>query len=84
MKKFAILLICLIFSMCFLTACKIKKDVNTINYNRRLEQYIPSEKTNSRSAVSGVIDLSDGQKVRYDGKLGPSDVNFDFKIKSQY
>ena len=69
--------------MCFLTACKAKKQENTINYERRLEQYIPNEKANSKT-TPGIIDLSEGPKLKYDAKIGPSDVNFDFKIKTQY
>ena len=84
MKKFAILLLCLVFSVCLLTACgNNKKD--TINYNGRLKQYIPNEKTNTQKSTSSrIIDLSEGPKVKYDKNLGPADVNFDIKIKNPY
>lgn len=84
MKKITVLLICLIFSMCFLTACKVKKEESTINYQRKLKQYIPNDNSKTKQTSSSVVDLSDGPKLRYDAKFGPNDVNFDFKIKNPY
>ena len=84
MKKLAVLILCGIFSVCFLTACGVKKEAKTINYQRRLKQYLPSDTPKAKTTSSTTVDLSEGPKLRYDANFGPRDVNFDFKIKNPY
>ena len=83
MKKFVFVLACVIVANMFLTACSVKGKAQTINYNRRLQKYLPADTSKQRPA--GVtVDLSEGPKLRYDGYLGPNDLNFDIKIKNPY
>ena len=83
MKKYVFVAVCLVFAVLFLTACKVKKNTQqTINYQRKFSQYMPSEEP-KKSAV-GIIDLSEGPKTRYDANFGPNDVNFDIKIVTPY
>lgn len=84
MKKCGLVILCflMLFSVVFLTACKPRPKQQTINYQRRLEKYLPSEQTNVKSG--GGIDLSEGPKLKYDANLGPKDVNFDVKVVNPY
>ena len=78
MKKYSLLVVCLLTSSLLLSACTLKQD-ETIKYERKLGKYFePQQRT------GGVVDLSEGPKLRYDAKLGPSDLNFDFKIVNPY
>ena len=81
MKKIALLLVCLTIANVLLTGCTIKNKRQTINYQRKLSQYIQSEK---KSSSGMAIDLSEGPKQRYDFNLGPNDLNFDIKIVNPY
>ena len=84
MKNFVFVLVCVIAANMFLTACTVNtKKSQTINYNRRLQQYLPSDTSKQRPS-GGMIDLSDGQKLKYEGRLGPNDLDFDIKIKNPY
>jgi len=84
MKKCGLLILCLLmlFSVFFLTACKSHPKKQTINYQRRLEKYLPSEQTSAKSG--GGIDLSEGPKLKYDASFGPKEVNFDVKVVNPY
>ena len=81
MKKYGLLVLCLIVGAILLSACKIKQPSNTINYHRKLEKYLPSEQPKQHG---GAIDLSEGPRLKYDAKFGPSDMNFDVKIVNPY
>ena len=69
-------------ALLLMTGCKVKKS-STINYQRRLAQYLPSDNKNTNN-VGGFIDLSEGPKLQYEGHLGPKDLDFDVKIKNPY
>ena len=86
MKKYVLVLICATVFVCMLSACTVKQKSQTINYQRKLTQYLPNETpaANKAQTSTTVIDLSEGPKLRYDARLGPSDVNFDFKINTEY
>lgn len=78
MKKICILvtvsvLFCIIFS-----ACNIQPNNSMIKSQRRFAKYIEPQYN------SDVIDLSEGQKLKYDANFGPANLNFDFKIINPY
>lgn len=82
MKKIAILLVCLTMANVLLTGCTTKKiKRQTINYQRKLSQYIQPEKKPSPGVA---IDLSEGPKQSYNYNLGPNDLSFDIKIVNPY
>ena len=81
MKKYSLLIVCLLTSTIFLSACTVEQN-SPIKYERKLGKYFESEK--KATSTGGVIDLSEGPKLRYDAKLGPKDLNFDFKIINPY
>ncbi|MBE7704040.1 MAG: hypothetical protein E7Z89_08340 [Cyanobacteria bacterium SIG28] len=84
MKKYALLILCICFSMLILTGCKFSQN-SPIKYERKFGKYFGSSDAKSTSTSGGgVIDLSEGPKLRYDAKLGPSDLNFDIKIVNPY
>ena len=78
MKKYSLLIVCLLTSTILLSACNSKPN-DTIKYERKLGKYFES-----KQAPGGVVDLSEGPKLRYDAKLGPNDLIFDFKIVNPY
>lgn len=84
MKKALIVFLCLgiVVSCVLFSGCSVKSSKQTINYKRRLQNYIPAETSVQRP--TGTIDLSDGQKLKYDRTLGPNDLNFDITIKNPY
>ena len=45
----------------------------------RLIRYFEEDKN-----VGGVVDLSEGPKLRYNANFGPKDLNFDIKIINPY
>ena len=77
------LCLCLVLTGVILSGCSSKSKQPTINYHRRLQNYLPSD-DGSKSATPGTIDLSEGPKTQYDSKLGPNDLNFDITIKNPY
>jgi len=81
MKKTIFVLFCFVLANVFLTGCS-SKDAQTIKYQRRLQNYLPTNTTTQRP--NGTIDLSEGPKTKYDANLGPQDLNFDIKIKNPY
>ena len=72
MKKYSLLIVCLLLSSFLLSACDSKKPDSTIKYERKLGKYFETDQKSG-----GVVDLSEGPKLRYDAKLGPNDLNFD-------
>ena len=78
MKKCGLLIVCLLISSVLLSACNAQPK-SPIQYERKLGKYFEEEKN-----VGGVVDLSEGPKLRYNAKFGPNDLNFDFKIVNPY
>ena len=79
MKKYGLLVVCLLISSILLSACNTMPD-SPIKYERKLGKYFEPEKQN----VGGTIDLSEGPKLRYNANFGPKDLSFDFKIINPY
>ena len=78
MKKIGLIIVCLLISLLFFSACKMQP-ASPIKYERKLEKYLKPEKK-----PAGTIDLSDGPKLRYDASFGPKDLSFDVKIVNPY
>jgi len=85
MKKTAFVLVCLglIVAGILVSGCSAKSKSPTINYQRRLQNYLPANSTSNQN-YNGTIDLSEGPKLEYNRHLGPNDLNFDIKIKNPY
>lgn len=81
MKKISILILFVCAALIMMTGCTAKKN-STINYQGRFKKYMSSQSQVNRTPAS--IDLSEGPKTNYEGRLGPSDVNFEFKIQDPY
>lgn len=80
MKKIGLLIVCLLVFSVLLSACNSAPN-STIKYERKLGKYFESD--NSKP-TGGMIDLSEGPKLRYNANFGPKDLNFDFKIINPY
>ena len=80
MNKLAILLLCSILSIILLSACSVKTN-SPIKYERKFGKYFQSEEN---KPTGGMIDLSEGPKLRYNANFGPKDLNFDIKIINPY
>ena len=80
MKKYGLLIVCLLVSTILLSACDAAPN-SPIKYERKFGKYFQSEENKS---AGGVIDLSEGPKLRYDAKFGPQELNFDIKIINPY
>ncbi len=82
MKK--ILTLLLIFSLVSIctVGCSYKQanKKNMIQSKRRFANYVES----TNKGASNSIDLSDGQKLKYEADLGPKNLNFDIKIIDPY
>ena len=78
MKKYGLLVVCLLVTTLLLCACSVEPK-SAIKYERKLGKYFEEEKS-----VGGVVDLSEGPKLRYNANFGPKDLNFDFKIVNPY
>ena len=85
MKKACIFLLCfgVFFAGVLLSGCAVKNNKQTINYQRKLQNYLPSDSANGYRPAR-TIDLSDGSRTQYDAHLGPQDLNFDIKISNPY
>lgn len=81
MEKYCLCVVCLLVSCVLFSGCSIKQNNSPINYQRRLEKYLPQENT---KPPAGVVDLSEGPRTRYDAKFGPRDLDFDVKINTRY
>lgn len=79
MKKYAFLIVCLLASSILLSACNATPK-SPIKYERKLGKYFADDSKNA----GGVIDLSEGPKLRYNANFGPKDLNFDIKIINPY
>ncbi len=86
MKKACIVLLCLgiVMAGILFTGCSAKKNSQTINYQRRLQKYLPANTTSTNKTSNITIDLSEGPKTKYDAKLGPRDLDFDINIRNPY
>ena len=80
MKKHGLLIVCLLISSILLSACNAVPN-SPIKYERKLGKYFEPEENKT---VGGMIDLSEGPKLRYNANFGPKDLNFDFKIINPY
>ena len=80
MKKLGLSIVCLLISSMFLCACNSAPNT-TIKYERKFGKYFEDTEQKQQG---GMIDLSEGPKLRYDAKFGPRDLNFDFKIINPY
>ena len=80
MKKILCLIVCSMISSILLSACNMTPN-SPIKYERKLGKYFESEE---KKTTGGVIDLSEGPKLRYNANFGPKDLNFDFKIINPY
>lgn len=81
MKKYSLLIVCLLLSSFLLSACNTTPN-SPIKYERKLGKYFESEEKTTKQG--GVVDLSEGPKLKYDVKLGPKELDFDFKIANPY
>lgn len=81
MEKTCLSIVCLLTCTMLISGCNIKSNKSPINYQRRLEKYLP---TGTQKPSAGTIDLSEGPKIKYDAKFGPKDLNFDIKINNPY
>lgn len=81
MKKHGLFILYLLVSSVLLSACNITPN-SPIKYERKLGKYFESDDNNKSSG--GVIDLSEGPKLRYNANFGPRDLNFDIKIINPY
>ena len=78
MKKHGLFFVCLFISCVLLSACTVVPK-SPIKYERKLGKYFEEEQQ-----LGGVIDLSEGPKLRYNAFFGPKDLNFDIKIVNPY
>ena len=79
MKKYGLLIVCLLVSSVLLSACNTEPK-SPIRYERKLGKYFEED----NKQVGGFIDLSEGPKLKYNAKFGPKDLNFDIKIVNPY
>lgn len=79
MKKFGLLSVCILATCLLLSACNYQPNNSMVKSERRLEKYFAPS-----TPQAGVIDLSEGPKLKYNAKFGPKDLNFDFKIENPY
>ena len=80
MKKNGLYIVFLLMLTVLLSACT-KVPNSPIKYERKLGKYFESEQNKS---TGGMIDLSEGPKLRYNANFGPKDLNFDIKIINPY
>lgn len=81
MNKHSLMIVCLIMACVILSGCRVQPQKSMIKSERRLEKYFTG--SNSKNSIKS-IDLSDGQKLRYEARFGPNDLNFDMKIVDPY
>ncbi len=80
MNKYGLLIVCLLASSFLLSACNATPN-SPIKYERKLGKYFENEES---KITGGMVDLSEGPKLRYNANFGPKDLNFDFKIINPY
>lgn len=81
MKKYCFFAVCLLVSAILFSGCEAKQHNSAIKYQRRLEKYLPDENAKKKD---GMVDLSEGPKLKYDAKFGPKDLDFDIKVVNPY
>ena len=85
MKKICTLSLCAFLSSLLLCACDISQSSSILKPERRFAKYLPGASTTStQDKSSGVVDLSEGPKLKYDANFGPKNPEFDFKIVNPY
>ena len=80
MEKYCLFVVCLLISCLLFAGCDIKQTTSPINYQRKLEKYLPTEPVKAAKT----IDLSEGPKTKYEANFGPKDLDFDIKILTRY
>ena len=80
MKKICSLILRVAAAAFLTSACNVKQPDSMIKSKRRFAKYVEPQK----EKPSGVVDLSEGPKLRYDATFGPKNPDFDFKIKNPY
>ena len=80
MKKICCLVVLSAVVTIFLSACNLKQEAPMIKSERRLGKYFQQE----NEQKTGVVDLSEGPKLRYDAHFGPKTPSFDFNIENPY
>ena len=81
MKKAGLFIVCLLISTVLLCACNAAPN-SPIHYERKLGKYFETKE--DIKPQGGMIDLSEGPKLKYDAKFGPRELNFDIKIVNPY
>ena len=80
MKKYGLLIVCLLLSSFLLSACSSTPN-SPIRYERKLGKYFEAQ---DNKPSGGMIDLSEGPKLKYNANFGPRELNFDIKIVNPY
>ena len=84
MKKYSLLIVCLLISSILLAGCNYKSSSNQmVKAQRKLAKYLPDGGGTSKHS-GNYINLGDGQKLKYNKNFGPSDPSFDIKIVNPY
>lgn len=81
MKKICSLVLCVSVVMLITSACTVKQTGSMVKSQRRFAKYIEPPKD---EAQGGVVDLSEGPKLKYEANFGPKTPDFDFKIENPY
>ena len=80
MKKICgLILFSVLLNMC-LCSCSSQQKAPLIKSERRLGKYFQAPEEHKE----GIVDLSDGPKLKYDASFGPASPSFDFTIKDPY
>ena len=77
--KYGLFSVCILATCILLSACHFEPNNSMVQSHRRLGKYFTHENT-----PAGVVDLSEGPKLKYNANFGPKDLNFDFKIENPY
>ena len=77
--KYGLFSVCRLAAGILLSACHLEPNNSMVQSQRRLGKYFTNE-----NAPAGVVDLSEGPKLKYNANFGPKDLNFDFKIENPY
>lgn len=77
-KISTLILISAVLSVC-LSACDTRPSNSMVTPQRRFAKYLEPEENKG-----GVVDLSEGQKIKYEANFGSQNPSFDFKIVNPY
>lgn len=80
MKNICLFIVCAVFVTFACSACNIQQSGSMIKSKRRFEKYLEPQK----DSQSGMVDLSEGPRLKYDMNIGPNTPNFDIKIINPY